>query len=508
MKKTKIIIGLMLIITIFILGVSFYLLNSDKEPKSNITENTIKRDVAPEEVLDVEKPNKSYKAICSEKNDEIPANYFLFDILFYDDLEKCTKVYRNKPANNISDYIVKRNDNSIKKIENVNPYNFKVSSDGAHIGYASGKMGDLDIVFDNKSQKYKWGYKLTLSPNGKNFGYIAWRDNKYYLVVERKDNYRYQKNSTVYYLELSSDGRHVNYISGKLSDLNIPFDDKSGEYEWDYKLTLPLFGINPRYIAQKDGKYYFVAEGENSYRYEKNSMINKLEFSPDSKNVAFDGNSGYVVYDGREEKQYSGGIWPAFSPSSRDFLHADGDSVMLNGKEIYKGDKVISPQISPDKVHIAYININGNKKWQVFSDGIGQKEYDEIYMLEFSPENKHLTYVGKIKEHKDGKDAYYLVLDGKEIEKYYSNIKYNPVYNIVFSPDEAHVAYTVRYNSGVNCPWNYYVVLNGQKDDKEIDYNISKNCLIKNCDSCEYHQDLVFSSDGKYFAFVSSEKYL
>lgn len=42
MKNTKIIIGLISIIIIFISGVSYYLLNFNKEPKNNLTENTIK----------------------------------------------------------------------------------------------------------------------------------------------------------------------------------------------------------------------------------------------------------------------------------------------------------------------------------------------------------------------------------------------------------------------------------------------------------------------------------
>lgn len=386
-----------------------------------------------------------YTLVCSIKEDHIPDNYILYDINFEEGLGECTKIFRkvgniNGPGN----YIIKKNQETVKEYDNVNAYSLTYSPDNKQFVFTVGKNGEQFIVHNGvEGDKYDWIYSITFSPDSKRLAYAAKKGNRRIVVLDGKE-------------------------------------------------------------VQEDKNY--------------NSVLS-LTFSPDSKRFAYAVGVGYgesVVLDGKEEKQYRSVHSLAFSSDSRNFYYMAGGygkynpiTVITGGKIISKKDIYQKPVSSSDDKHSAYIV--EEDEWQfVVLDGKEQKKYASIYSLTFSSNGKHLAYVAKLAKEDKKDNKYIVVLDGVESEKYdeynNGNLTYSPISKITFSSDGNHLAYTVQSYIGKSCPRDYFVVLDGKKELRIADNRIYKDCLAKNCDSCKFTEDLIFSSDGKYFAFVSSEK--
>ena len=177
--------------------------------------------------------------------------------------------------------------------------------------------------------------------------------------------------------------------------------------------------------------------------------------SPDSKRVA------YV---------YSLGDWPKYK-----FL------VNIDNQKgtVYVDEKCI-PIFSPDSRHVSYLakaKTLFGQKYTVVADMKGQKKYDSIRHITFSPDSQRMAYVAG-----DGKHRF-MVIDGREEKKYHA------FWGPVFSPDSKKVAYAARHQGKV------LIVVDGQE--------------IGECDQSFLTWDyypMTFSPNSQRFTYIAYKK--
>ena len=113
-------------------------------------------------------------------------------------------------------------------------------------------------------------------------------------------------------------------------------------------------------------------------------------------------------------------------------------------------EQIVRRRDSPDRLHVAYIARRHRKEFVVL-DGRGQRDYDLVDRdsLVFSRDGKRLAYAVK----RNGR--WFFVLDGRE------QAEYDEVWQVTFSPDSRHVAYIGTRWEG----WRpvEHVVIDGQE---------------------------------------------
>ena len=136
---------------------------------------------------------------------------------------------------------------------------------------------------------------LKISPNGKRVAYMAKSSDRWFVVVDGKEEKQYDgilQDSLIF----SPDSKHVAYAS---------------------QLSNKLIAV----VDGKEGKQY--------------DNLSSIIFSPDSKRVAYQAKSGdkqFVVVDGKEEKQYDvivGGKIIFDTPVRLYYLALKGNSIYM-----------------------------------------------------------------------------------------------------------------------------------------------------------------------------------
>lgn len=355
------------------------------------------------------------------------------------------------------------------------------------------------------------------------------KPNEYAPVCEIKDG-EIPAGFALYDIQFDGDLKGCKKIYRKVANVNasgsyiIKINDEPVQ-RYDnvgaYSLNMSPDGRRVAFTVEENGKKYMVLDGVKGEGYD---AIWAGQFSPDSKHFVYGawtatatgGRHCVVVYDGKkygDDKNYS-------AVENFTFL-MDGKSFSYAGKWGYtgyevntigiKGDQKIEAMYnySPDGKHLAYIVRESDGQY-VDLDGSKGKKYWSIEpnSIVFSADSQHMAYVVKI-DKGAGTSAYQIVSDGVEGSVFpeYRNpiIWYNPINNITYSSDGKHIAYVVRSYGGEGSSRNYAVVLDGAvvRDEKTAN---GTDCVIKDCNSCEFAADITFSDDSKYFAFVASDK--
>ena len=258
-----------------------------------------------------------------------------------------------------------------------------LSPDGQHFAYTVIKSnGKWSVFLDGKKVKeYNTPpsphiYSLTFSPDSKHFAYIAKRDEKYFVVLDGKEEREY--------------------------DLINPFS-----------LTFSPNSKHLAYAAKRNGQFFVVLDGKEGERYD---TIGSLTFSPNSKHLAYAAKRNgdyFVVIDGKEEKyEWIDSFSLIFSPDSKRFAYVVGRNdqyfVVLDGKEGEKYDEVFQLTFSPDSKHLAYIAERENRYFFVLDGKEGEK-YDTIF--------------GQPRFTQDSQYIYYAALKGNEIWRIIQKVK-------------------------------------------------------------------------------------
>jgi TPR repeat protein/WD40 repeat protein len=340
--------------------------------------------------------------------------------------------------------------------------------------------------------------------------------------------------------DYSTDHRLI-YVAGdfdkekdEFKTMQLVVDQKPEKvYEFAGLITTSPDGRRYAYLAKQGDGWRVVLDGQEQPIY-KGIGDRSLRFSPDSKRfayAAFTGDKWALVVDGKEHPM-EGGIYSslAFGPDSRRFAcvaKKEGQCVALvDGKatasfpgEIPAQLKLPGVELSPagepffviltggvsqafvhpgqekpigfsrvqgltfnsDGSQIAYtgVRVAGGKKssFVVLNDEVGP-EHQYINDLQFSPDGKHLYYVG-------GKDeGEVLVTDGKE------GLAADDFKQIAFSPDGQRMALRIKRGE------EDVILLNGQEIAK-YPYDAFFEVGVDN--------SLVFSPDGKVLAFFAQQ---
>jgi len=286
-----------------------------------------------------------------------------------------------------------------------------------------------------------------VSPDNKRVAYRAYASGKYFVVVDGKDEKRYDgiANGS---LVFSPDSRRLSYLANLGDKYFVVVDGKEGKrYDGIGKGSLVFSPDSARvaYGGLSHGKYFVVVDGKEGKHYD--AIANgSLVFSPDSARVAYGAYASgkwFVVVDGNEGKSYEGMVAaPVFSPDSRrvGYRASVGGKwfVVLDGKEGKPYDGMVAASLfSPDGTKVAY-GACASGKYFVVADGKEGKRYDGIGggTPVFSSDSRRVAYGAY------ASGRWFVVVDGKEGKPYEGIGKGT----LLFSPDGARVAYGARAN--------------------------------------------------------------
>jgi len=162
----------------------------------------------------------------------------------------------------------------------------------------------------------------------------------------------------------SPDGRRVAYVAKAGNKMFVVVDGKEEKrYDGIGKGSLIFSPDSKRvaYVAKSADKWFVVVDGKEEKEYDSISMFSRLKdvgvkgsviFSPDGKRVAYwteaktkAGSVLCVVVDGKEEKQYDGIGSPIFSPDSKRVAYVaklgNMEFVVVDGKEGKRYDEIV-----------------------------------------------------------------------------------------------------------------------------------------------------------------------
>src|SRR6056297_1221775 len=131
-------------------------------------------------------------------------------------------------------------------------------------------------------------------------------------------------------LTVSSDSRHLAYISSIGEDYRVWLDGEAGKAYRNITRSSPFFSPQKNrlaYIVRDNGHMFVVTDGKKEKKYAK---VGTLNFSPDGTRVAYraENQKGeqFVVIDGKQGPCFSTGISQeigiVFSPDSRQVAYA------------------------------------------------------------------------------------------------------------------------------------------------------------------------------------------
>ncbi len=234
---------------------------------------------------------------------------------------------------------------------------------------------------------------ITFSKDGKHVAYTALDGDKVVLIV---DGQEIEKIPTKKVIRKGLDGKNVETLDGGIGDL----------------LYSPTGDRLAYQVSPMAGDSWYVVDGKPLPAFPVMAPIGK--FSSDGKHFAFLG------------------------------VKRPNTMTYLDGKEVSRGDAPPEDAgytqdsifFSPDGTRLGVVGWKGNK-FAVAVNGVEGKPYDDMTRPLFSPDGKHLGFLGGIK----GKGIV-AVVDGQE-GKFYEDCN---LPGLVFSPDSQHSAFGALAN--------------------------------------------------------------
>ena len=237
----------------------------------------------------------------------------------------------------------------------------------------------------------------------------------------------------------------VDGVGGKKYDEIVTF-----QYPPSYRYSAPI--TRTYFFSPDSQRLAYVALAHGSYFIVADGVegapyqeIYSMAFSPDSKHVAFAAKKGgrFVVVRDGVE----GGMYDAPPPGHLDdFVRQSRgyfDEAFPEWKATFNTPELV---FSPDSRHLAYAVRDLNKATVVVLDGMERGGYSQVARLTFSPDSSRLAYFAD-----DGKGWLLAMtgVDGKEYEipRYRLTSSFGVHQAIVFSPNGKHFAYVARAGS-------------------------------------------------------------
>ena len=305
------------------------------------------------------------------------------------------------------------------------------SEDGKHVAYVAGRKGNpikwVAVIDGHAGPEFDQLSNVVFSPDGLRAAYAGMAVNgnrsRWYAVIDGKKSLDYD--SCANFL-VSSDSRHLAYLAsngqksvvvldGSESDAHQMIDPRSIHFSPD--------GTRLGFVAQDENVWHAVVDGKTGPAHGVID-VKSFQFSPDGRHFRFKvraGSTWTVVVD-----DLPAGATPAPSElvTSDDGRHtatvvtqnpeqsSPETHVRLDGKPVgqtYAG--VDQLQLSPDGRRVAFACVKvdepGKNLIQVVIDGHGGPGFMRITKILFSPDSRHVAYVGWENSVKQ-----YVVVDG------------------------------------------------------------------------------------------------
>jgi Tol biopolymer transport system component len=332
------------------------------------------------------------------------------------------------------------------------PRNFVFSPDSKRLAYILSRYGKSLVSVDGMEGKFYGDIDdFAFSPDSRTFIYTAHDNGKEMLVVNGAEENAYE---SVYSVRFSPDSQRLVYRYGHGGAVIIDTDGtrpncwgtvvfsrdmkhfaciRNEKYP-DCTIDGKSRGEADKVIFSPDG-LRFATLREGKIRIDGKTVgdfsdVKGFTFSPDSGHFAFTAAAGWgrrcLVVDGVRGKAYSNLVslegtdeddgMPSFSPDSKHVLAVvrGGKSfVILDGVEGKRYDSVGELMFSADSQHVAYVAKEGGK-FLVVMDGVeGKRRYKYMWDFEFTPDSKHLVYMGSADE-----NGYDLMVDETQVGQY------------------------------------------------------------------------------------------
>jgi hypothetical protein len=396
-----------------------------------------------------------------------------------------------------------------------------------------------DLIFSSNNQRFAYSFQ---NNNGKWFVVLDGQKSEEYDIVKE--------------LKFSPNGKHFAYIAGK------------GRFREG------IAGDDP--TLSFIGKQFVVVDNKKQKDYD---YVANILFSPDGKHLAYgavrfkdkdrDQKETFIVFDGKEQKPYYeiagiGNIYfwhilPQFSKDSKKFVYLAKDKniledsneiLILNGKEIFKGFKVLNGQFTPNG-DFAYIIAEpvgdnsagydnyGRYNIRIFLDDKLQKEFKNVFLgdtreIILSPDGTKFAYFSYSDNtaYLNGKTCVRLDELLSKNEKIYETTKElsekvtieKRITDLLFSKDSSKLVFAINIKNNLTGNSRSYLAINCKvfktpyeeiqkiilsPNSQRIAYIASRNnqkFVVVDDKESKYKfddiEEFIFSNDNRHFAYI------
>lgn len=319
-----------------------------------------------------------------------------------------------------------------------------LSKDGKRFAFIAERDGVQVVVVDGREQgRYEKVSSLIFSPDGKKIGFIGLKGGLDFVVIDGFEIKRLSSDSVLPgSLVFNYDGKVFSYIE-RLKQVNgvraVIDGVVSGEYGCVSTVVFAPQGSGWACASKRGAENFVIADGQEGKSYEFISP-GRILFSPDGEKtayIAYGAGKNFAVVDGQESRPYEDIRGEVFSADSKDLMYLG----MRDGKwfsVVGDSEEEISLPVSGSRLFFAlseesygYIATDSGRKFFVFN-GKNGPFYNDIDpdSVAVAENGKNFSYVAQRFPSNIVETAKnYLVASGREME-----IDYRPT-KLRFSPD-------------------------------------------------------------------------
>ena len=341
--------------------------------------------------------------------------------------------------------------------ERILPRQVGFSPDSRHLVFLAQHGSKVSVVQDDSLEGEPYDDVLrpsevgtgnpVFSPTSAKVAYVATKDTQTVVVANGVEQPACHK---IFYLMYSSRADDLIYVCDRNSLVRLVVNGVEQQQEYERLLFRPVVDRGGRiaYVGLREGRARLVLDGDEVADH---SMIREVVFSPTGSRMAyaaeFPGEGTRIVVDGVPGRAYvrAGSILLGESGGHVAYQAGTNDStwVVTDGSD--GKPYILIQEVQFDSAGSRVIYKAGNRDgWRVVTTAGEHEPYSEIVprSLQFSPDGNHISYVARKGALDDSTATYTVVRDGQEGKEYVN------APNPAFSPDSRHLAYIGQSKEG------------------------------------------------------------